>query len=82
MKNRAYYIFGGILCLIAVIFAVIAFTHPELSFPWPNGVSYTIYALYAIVTALVFCLPKLRKLKKNKSLQSPDKETRTDSADK
>lgn len=60
MKNKSYYVWGGILCLIAVIFTAVAFTHPELSFPWPNWVSYTIYALYVIYTVLVFCMPKFR----------------------
>ena len=60
MKNKSFYIAGGILCLIAVIFAAVAFTHPELSFPWKNWVSYTLYALYAVYTSLVFCMPKFK----------------------
>ena len=60
MKNKSYYILGGILCLIAVIFAAVALTHPELSFPWANWVSYTLYALYLIYTVRVFCMPKFR----------------------
>lgn len=60
MNNKSYYILGGILCLIAVIFAAAALTHPELSFPWPNWVSYTIYALYLIYTVLVFSMPKFK----------------------
>ena len=59
-NNKKYYISGGILCLIAVIFSAVALTHPELSFPWPNPVSYIIYALYAIYTVLVFFMPKFK----------------------
>ncbi len=65
-NNKSYYISGGILCLIAFIFAAVSFTHPELSFPWPNRVSYIIYTLYLIYTVLVFCMPKFR----NSSLAS------------
>lgn len=59
-NKKAFYIFGGILCLLAVIFTAVALTHPELSFPWPNWVSYSVYALYVIYTVLVFCMPKFK----------------------
>ena len=65
MKNKKIcYILGSVLCLIAVAFLCVALTHPELSFPWGNGVSYTIYALYPVITVFVFCLPKLLNKKK------------------
>ena len=61
MKHKnGYYIFGGILCLLAAVFVVIAVTHPELSFPWPNWVSYVMYALYGIYTVLIFCMPHFK----------------------
>ena len=59
-NNKVYYVPGGFLCLLAVILAAVVFTHPELSFPWPNWVSYTIYAFYLIYTVLVFCMPKFK----------------------
>lgn len=62
MKNRkGYYTAGVILCLIAAYFLVQAFTHPELSFPWPAWVSYVLYALYALYTVLIFCMPKYKE---------------------
>lgn len=61
MKNtKLYYMIGGVLCLIAAVFAAAAVTHPELAFPWPNWVSYTMYALYGAYTILVFCMPKFK----------------------
>lgn len=61
MKNKKpYYIFGGILCLLAAVFVGIALTHPELSFPWPNWVSYIMYGLYAVYTVLVFLMPRFK----------------------
>lgn len=59
MKNKkTYYLSGVLLCLFAVGFLVYALTHPELSFPWPNRVSYFIYFLYAVYTVLIFCMPR------------------------
>ena len=61
MKNKKlYYILGGVLCLLAAAFVAVALTHPELAFPWPNWVSYTMFALYGIYTVLVFCMPKFK----------------------
>lgn len=61
MKNKKpYYILGTILCLLAAVFVIIALTHPELSFPWPNWVSCTMYGLYVIYTILVFLMPSLK----------------------
>lgn len=58
MKNKKAYIISGIvLCLLAAGFAAAALSHPEWSFPWPNWVSCTLYALYGIYTILVFCMP-------------------------
>ena len=59
-SKKVYYILGGILCLLAAAFIAVALTHPELSFPWPNYVSYTMYVLYGIYTVLIFCMPKLK----------------------
>lgn len=41
-------------------FIIIALTHPELSFPWSNRVSFTIYVLYAVYTILVFIMPRFK----------------------
>lgn len=61
MKNKKpYYIFGGVLCLLVAIFVIVALTHPEFSFPWPNWVSYTMYTLYVIYTAIVFLMPSFK----------------------
>lgn len=59
MKNK-YTVFGIILSVLGLAFIVVALTNPQLSFPWPNWVSYTLYGFYAIYTILVFCMPKLK----------------------
>lgn len=50
----------GILCLLVLVYIAIALTHPERSFPWPNWVSCTMYALYGIYTVFMFCMPKFK----------------------
>ena len=61
MKNKKpYYILGTILCLLAAVFIIVALTHPECSFPWPNWVSCTMYGLYAAYTVLVFLMPRFK----------------------
>lgn len=46
MKRRTSLIIGGILLLIAVVFIGIAFSHPELAFPWSLKVTYMFYGFY------------------------------------
>ncbi len=58
MKNR-YAIFGIILVALGLIFIAIALTNPQMSFPWSNWVSYTLYGFYIVYTVLVFCMPRL-----------------------
>lgn len=61
MRNKkTYAVLGSALCLLAAVFIAIALSHPELCFPWPNWVSYTLYSLYAIFTAVVFLMPKFK----------------------
>ena len=46
MRRRTSLIIGGFLLLIAVVFIGIAFTHPELAFPWSLRVTYMFYGVY------------------------------------
>jgi len=59
MKNK-YTVFGIILSILGLAFVTIVLTNPQLSFPWPNWVTYTLYGFYAIYTVLVFCMPKMK----------------------
>ena len=46
---------------LAVGFIGFALGHPEASWPWSNGVSYTIYGVYLGVMVLLFIAPFQKK---------------------
>ena len=45
------------MLLLAVLFVVFALNHPEMSFPWRNGITYTVYGIYVITMAVLFIAP-------------------------
>jgi len=55
---------AGMMLLFAIGFFLFAITHPTASFPWDNTVTYSIYAAYVFVMALLFVAP-VRKNKKD-----------------
>jgi len=59
MKNR-FTIMGLVLTAIGIVFIVFALANPQLSFPWPNGVTYAFYGFYVTYTILIFCMPRIK----------------------
>ena len=49
MNQKRYRTIAGIMAMLSLIFIIIALTHPELSFPWSNTITYLLYAAYLIV---------------------------------
>ena len=49
---------GWVMVAALIAFVAFALGHPEASFPWSNGVTYTIYGLYIIVTLGLLILPR------------------------
>lgn len=49
---------GWVMVAVAALFVAFALGHPEASFPWSNGITYTIYGLYIIVTLGLLVLPR------------------------
>lgn len=48
----------GIGMLTAVVaFVLFALNHPEMSFPWSNTVTYSLYSLYLAAAILFLTLP-------------------------
>jgi hypothetical protein len=43
---------------VALAFVAYALNHPEASFPWPNSVSYIIYATYILITVGLLILSR------------------------
>ena len=58
--NKVYYAIGAVLCLLAMGYIFYACWYPEVSFPWPNWVTYSLYGLYALYTILVFLMPRFK----------------------
>jgi protein-S-isoprenylcysteine O-methyltransferase Ste14 len=57
-KSNAFLIIGCVMILVAVIFIIFALSHPEMSFTVSNDVTYTIYVVYLIVTAVMLITAK------------------------
>ena len=49
------------MLLAAVGFLLLAFLHPELSFPWSNSITYFLYGFYVLLTAVLFIAPFKKK---------------------
>lgn len=43
-----------IMLVAAVAFLIYALAHPEMSWPWGNGISYILYGAYIVIMALLF----------------------------
>lgn len=45
------------MLILAAAFLLIALGHPEMSFPWDNGITYTLYIIYALMMAILLIAP-------------------------
>lgn len=61
MTKKLSRILAAIMLIAAVGFLLFAFAHPELSFPWGNGVTYFLYGLYALLVVVLFLAPFQKK---------------------
>ena len=52
-----------IMTLLAIIFIVIALSHPELSFPWSNTVTNILYVLYMAAMIVIYVLGIIKRNK-------------------
>lgn len=57
MKRRTARRIGIGLMVIAVAFVAYALGHPEASFPWGSGVTYTLYAVYTAAIVVLLAAP-------------------------
>ena len=49
------------MLILAVVFLFVAMGHPEMSFPWGNGITYALYAIYALIMVVLFIAPFKKK---------------------
>ena len=61
MSKKISRIIGLVLVVIAIVFVVFALNHPEMSFPWSNTVTWGLYGLHALVTAVLLIAPAKSK---------------------
>ena len=61
MKKSASRIVGLVMLIIAVAFIMFAVSHPEMSFPWNNTITWLLYGLYVLVTVVLLIAPKMKK---------------------
>ena len=61
MNKKISRIIGLVMIVIAIVFMVFALNHPEMSFPWNNIITWVLYGLYAIVTAVLLIAPTKKK---------------------
>ena len=61
MSKKVSRIIGGIMLILAVAFLFVALGHPEMSFSWGNGITYTLYAIYALIMVVLFIAPFKKK---------------------
>ena len=61
MKKNASRIIGLVMVVIAIAFVAFALNHPEMCFPWSNTITWVLYGLYALVTAVLLIAPAKKK---------------------
>lgn len=61
MKQNGSRKIGLIMVAAAIVFVLFALNHPEMSFPWSNTITWLLYGLYILVTAVLLLAPKRKK---------------------
>lgn len=57
MSKKLSRLIAVIMSIVAIIFFIIAISNPQASFPWRNTITYIIYAVYILVTIILFIAP-------------------------
>lgn len=50
-------IIATIMLVVALGFFIYAINHPELSWPWSNAITFTIYGIYLLIMIVLFIAP-------------------------
>ena len=57
MTKKTSRIIGIVMLAIAIAFVIFAVSHPEMSFPWSNTITYLLYGVYGIAMVVMFIAP-------------------------
>lgn len=57
MTKKTSRIIGIVMLVLAIAFIIFAFSHPEMSFPWRNTITYLLYGAYFVVMVVMFIAP-------------------------
>lgn len=61
MQRYLHKIIGLAMFVSAIVFMIFALNHPEMSFPWPNAVTWTGYGVYTTITVALLLAPIKKK---------------------
>lgn len=62
MNKKLSRLIGIVMLALAIVFLIFAFSHPEMSFPWSNTITYLLYGVYFVAMVVLLVAP----FKKNK----------------
>ena len=57
MTKKLSRIIGILMFVLAIAFVMFAFSHPKMSFPWNNTITYPLYGVYFIAMVVMFVAP-------------------------
>lgn len=57
MNKKLSRIIGILMFVLAIAFLMFAFSHPEMSFPWSNAITYLLYGVYFITMIVMLVAP-------------------------
>jgi membrane-bound acyltransferase YfiQ involved in biofilm formation len=60
-KRKIFLVISISMLLLAIGFIWYALNHPEMSFPWNNNITYSIYLVYIVIMIICFLISKRKK---------------------
>lgn len=61
MNKKVSRTIGLVMVIIAIVFVVFALNYPEAGFPWSNTITWILYCIYSLVTAILLIAPISKK---------------------
>ena len=61
MSKKMSRVIACFMLVISIAFVIIALNNPQLSWPWNNAISFTIYLIYFVLMIVLFIAPFKKK---------------------